>query len=193
MKIFKHAAVLSFSLLWIPLTYADWNLNNDRSTVAFVTTKAIHIAEVNQFDRLQGKIADSGAAELVIDLSSVNTAIPIRDERLQEHLFEVSTFPKAVVSAQVDVKAVNKLKVGETIDTELAGALDLHGVKLPINVPVTIVKQSKDSFLAISKKPLILNASAVDLATGVEKLREIAGLPNIGYSVSVTFQLAFSK
>lgn len=189
----KRTSLAIIPLLWLPLTFADWALDNDRSNVSFVTTKATHISEVNGFDHLGGTISKAGKAEITIDLSSVNTAIPVRDGRLQEHLFDVARYANATITAEVDAKALGKLDAGESSEQELVGTLNLHGVTLPVNVPVTVVKQNDDSLLVVSKRPLLLNASSVDLADGVEKLRELAGLPSISLSVTVTFQLTFAQ
>ena len=59
---------------------ADWLLNNHRSELTFVSTKAIDIAEVHRFDSLAGRIEDNGKAVVTIDLASVDTGIDIRDE-----------------------------------------------------------------------------------------------------------------
>jgi hypothetical protein len=42
-------------------------------------------------------------------------------------------------------------------------------------------------------QPIVVNANALDLMAGIERLREVAGLPSIGYSVPVTFSLTFNR
>ena len=41
--------------------------------------------------------------------------------------------------------------------------------------------------------PIVVNANALELVTGIEALREVAGLPSISYSVPVTFSLTFRR
>ncbi len=56
-----------------------------------------------------------------------------------------------------------------------------------------IARLAADRVLISTLKPIIVNASNVALAEGVEKLREIAGLPSISNAVPVTFVLQFVR
>ena len=47
-------------LLAINTAQANWSLDNDASTLSFVTVKADHVAEVHTFDVLSGSIGDAG-------------------------------------------------------------------------------------------------------------------------------------
>lgn len=75
--IFFSLLVLSQSVL------ADWMLDKDQSVLNFITTKNASKTEVQSFDIMQGSIKQS-LATLTVDLSSVDTGIDIRDERLRE-------------------------------------------------------------------------------------------------------------
>jgi len=44
-----------------------------------------------------------------------------------------------------------------------------------------------------TRAPILVNADKYDMASGVEKLREIMGLPNIIGTVPVSFSLVFQK
>jgi hypothetical protein len=44
-----------------------------------------------------------------------------------------------------------------------------------------------------SRKPVIVNAASVDLADGIEALREVANLPSISKAVPVSFVLTFEE
>ena len=62
---------------------AHWELDNNSSTLSFVTVKADHVGEVHTFDQLSGDINDDGSVQITIELASVNTLIDIRNERMQ--------------------------------------------------------------------------------------------------------------
>ena len=56
-----------------------------------------------------------------------------------------------------------------------------------------VTKKADGDIYVNSLKPVIINASAFDLVTGVKKLTSLAKLPNISVAVPVTFQLTFKK
>jgi len=70
---------------------ADWTLDSDQSSLHFVSIKNGTTAETHRFAELEGKAADSGKVTVVVHLISVDTKIPIRDERMQEMLFDTKT------------------------------------------------------------------------------------------------------
>jgi hypothetical protein len=58
---------------------------------------------------------------------------------------------------------------------------------------LTVAKLGRQRLLVTSERPLLLNAADVGLADGVERLREIAGLPSISPAVPVSFVLLFES
>lgn len=172
---------------------AGWELNSGSSSLFFVTTKAEHVAEVNTFNGLSGSIDDEGHASLVIDLTSVNTNIDIRDERLQEHLFETADFAKATMTLDVPAKKLNELNPGEQFTLNTSGQLSLHGSQVDITSELSVTQLASGALMIHSVKPITLDASAFDLVQGIETLREIAGLPSISHTVTVTVSLVYQK
>ena len=83
----RWALMLCLTLLTQP-ALADWTLDNERSIVNFISIKNASIGEVHRFRSLAGSVSDDGAVRLVIDLDSVETLIPIRNQRMRELLFE---------------------------------------------------------------------------------------------------------
>lgn len=173
-------------------TYGQWTLDNDASRLSFVTVKADHVAEIHTFDLLSGSISSSGQAEITIELISINTLIPIRDERMQNLLFETSIFPEATVSANVDVGRISSLGAGESLVQALEFQLSLHGDSNSYNTDVLITRTA-NGVVATTLSPIIVNADSYDLAGGVEALREVAGLPSISKAVPVNFTVTFNR
>lgn len=171
--------------------HADWSLDNSGSQLSFVSIKAMDVAEVHTFSELSGSVGADGHARVVIQLASVNTLIPIRDERMREVLFQTDLFPTATVDARVDITKLQRLAVStsEVLTTEII--LNLGEARLPLTVELLISRVAADRILVATLKPVVVNAGAVDLADGVEALREIAGLPSISKAVPVSFVLQF--
>ena len=169
---------------------AQWSLDNEASVLSVVTVKAEHIAEAHTFNSLSGSLGADGQLSVEVELASVDTLIPIRNERMREMLFEVDVFPVALLSAEVDVKELSSLEVGEWLDQEIPLTLALHGNTVGMDAAVRIT-QLDDGYSASLLTPLILSADNVGLVAGVEKLRQVAGLSSISRSVPVSFNVTF--
>ena len=94
-------ATISLSF-WATSTWAQWTLDNDRSRLSFISTKAGDIAEVHYFKNLSGTLLESGDAQVSVKLASVETLIPIRNQRMQTFLFQSDIFPEATLRTNVD-------------------------------------------------------------------------------------------
>ena len=171
---------------------ADWTLENESSTLSFVTVKAIDVAEVHTFQNLSGSVGADGHARVVIQLASVDTLIPIRDERMREMLFETDLFPTATVGTRIDLNRFEALAAGDSQRLNAELMLSIKDVELPVTAELLVTRVAENRMLVATAKPLVINAAAVSLAEGVEALREVAGLPSISKSVPVSFVLQFT-
>ncbi|WP_320820230.1 YceI family protein [Thalassolituus sp.] len=169
---------------------ADWQLS-EPSHIHFLSTKNTHKTEVHEFKRLTGSVTKDGKATLIVDLTSVETGIPIRNERMQEFLFETPKFATATFTAQIPADMMSKANVGSLESLDLSGVLSLHGKEVPIQLPVFISPVSDGSVVVSSALPILIQANQFDLVTGIQKLREMAGLERISEVVPVTFTLTF--
>lgn len=188
-----RAAALTSTLLAclaVPVQ-ASWELDNARSTINFMSVKNTSIAELHHFKALSGGISDAGQVQLRIDLDTVETLIPIRNQRMRELLFETVQFPTASLSASIP-EAVGDLAVGETGTTALDVTLELHGMQQTYRVDVVINKNSDGSLQAVLREPMLIKAADFGLAGGIEMLREVAGLDSINTVVPVSAHLVFT-
>ena len=188
----KLFLTLSFSLVALNSAQAHWSLDNQASTLSFVTVKADHVAEVHTFDVMSGTIGDAGELEISIELASVNTLIPIRNERMQAMLFETSLFPDASISASVDIEALAGLAAGATRMLQVEFTLAMHGDSNSYMADV-LVSRLEGGIVASTVKPIIVTADSYGFVTGVEALREVAGLPSISRAVPVSFTVVFNQ
>jgi len=172
--------------------FSQWQLNQDLSQINFVTIKKQHIAENQRFDQFSGQVT-KGKVNISINLASVNTNIGIRDERMKEHLFNISTFPTATFSADITEKVLNTIAVGQTKRLTVSGTISLHGVSQKVQAEVLVAKLSKTSMLVTSMQPLLIKAKDFTLIEGINTLQKLAGLPSIGYTVPLSFVLVFER
>ena len=185
--------LLLFSLIFFGCMdiCADWKLNNKGSSLSFNTVKNGSVVESHLFQSLSGTVSKAGKIEILIDLSSVDTLIPIRDERIASLLFETKRFPKAILSAQVELSPLLLLKPGAFTTIQTDSELSLHGVSTPLPLTLIVTKVSKNQFFVTSEKAVIIDSNDYNLMPGVEALRKIAGLKAITQRVPVSFSLLF--
>ncbi|MEM7097422.1 MAG: YceI family protein [Pseudomonadota bacterium] len=172
---------------------ADWDLDGPNSSLSFVSIKAGSIGEVHTFKELTGKVGSSGQATLTIPTASVDTLIPIRDDRMLQHLFQTALFPDMTVAVALPQKTLDSAANGGISRASIQGELTIKDRKTSVQADVLITGTGSDQILVTTTKPILLNAAVVGLDGGVEKLREIAGLPSISQAVPVIFTLTFSK
>ena len=189
---FKPVLALA-ALLLAPLAFAQWEVDNDSSTINFISIKNDIVAETHSFGSLVGYIGADGKVELAIDLDSVETLIPIRNERMRELLFETGQYPTANLSAQVDPGILQAAAQGGVVNTVVQVGLSLHGQDALLEVPVIVVGDQGQALRVVSARPVIVNAGDFGLEAGVTALREIAGLKTISTAVPVTLNLLFNR
>ena len=171
---------------------AHWELDNNSSTLSFVTVKADHVGEVHTFDQLSGDINDDGSVQITIELASVNTLIDIRNERMQNMLFETNLYPQATISGEIDLDAVAAMDAGVSQAISVDFDLAIHGESSSYTADV-LVTRTESGVLASTVKPIIVMADTHGRVSGVEALREVAGLPSISRAVPVSFNVVFEQ
>ena len=170
---------------------AAWELDPQQSTVQFMSVKNGAVAELHHFGTLTGTVADDGLARVVIDLDSVESLIPIRNERMRKMLFDTQDFPQATITAVVP-PALMALESGTTTTSELQLHVNLHGVEMPLTALVMVTALDGGALQVVLREPLVVKAADFKLAEGIEALREIAGLKSITAAVPVTATLVFA-
>ena len=173
--------------------FAAWTLDNDASQISFVSVKAGDAGEAHRFTEISGELSADGKASVTIQLASVDTLIPVRDERMREMLFQTDLFPTASLSANIDMVALNAIEPGNSMDMATDLTLDLHGQQLSLAAEIIVARLGNHRLMVSSRKPVIINAASVDLVNGIEALREIANLPSISKAVPVSFVLTFDE
>ncbi|WP_299593286.1 YceI family protein [uncultured Microbulbifer sp.] len=189
---FKSIALAS--LLVLPVSaLADWQLAGDASSVNFVSVKKANIAEMHHFKGLNGSISDDGKAELTIDLATVETNIPIRNERMQKMLFNTTKFAKATISTSVDTAKLKALKAGQSMAVDADVTVNVHGETKTEKAALQVTGLEGGKLLVTTSAPIIVNAGNYKLLEGIEKLREVAGLDSISPIVPITAKLVFTQ
>jgi len=188
---FKHLLLAMLLLAPGAATRADWELDNTKSVINFVSIKNDSVGEVHSFASIVGFIGAAGNVQLTLNLDSVETAIDIRNERMREMLFETTKFPSARLTAQVQPDLLAEAANGGVVTAEVPVTLSLHGVEKTQTVAVVVVGEGKNNLRVFTAHPILISAADFGLGSGISALQQVAGLKAISSTVPVTLQLRF--
>ena len=169
--------------------FAGWEVDPTGSHIGFASVKNDLIAENHTFTELTGRVSVAGEANIKVTLASVETLIPLRNERMQTMLFNIAKFPQATITSEVPVNELSLMATGESSVLDIELLIDLHGKELKKSVPVKVTSVGDNGFDVSSLGPIIVHASQFALSDSVDALRKIAGLQSIDLMVPVTFDL----
>jgi polyisoprenoid-binding protein YceI len=193
MKILKLNRLLLL-LLMICLSHpvmAEWTLNQDSSQINFISVKKNKVGEVHVLTGLTGSVNDNGEVSITINLNSVETQIPVRNERLKKLFFETDIYPVATAVTTLDLTEINALIPGQLMTQELTINLQLHGVQAALPVSVQVSALSDHALWVTLTEPVVLNIEDYALYDGLKTLMALAKLPSISTVVPVTAGLLF--
>ena len=186
-SMFPKLVILLSALGVMSPAQADWTLS-ESSRIGFVSIKNNSVGENNAFERVTGSISQSGQVSVSVDLSSVETGVGIRNERLQKMLFEVASFPTATIDAALTDKQIAALEAGGAQTESVGVSISLHGktVNKAANLSVSA---SGGEIRVMTTQPIVITAQEFGLEAGVAALQQIAGLNSISRSIPVTVDL----
>lgn len=189
---FKWIA-FSSALLASSTAMAGWQLNDAESNFSFSSIKKNNVMETHRFEHFTSSINDQGEAKLTLDLTSVNSGIEIRDQRMKEILFETTKYSTSTFLTQLDMERLASQKIGDVTQQKITGVLSLHGIEKEVSAAVNIIKLSDSKIIVSSLSPISVQASDFALEDGITTLKDIAKLPSIAFSVPVSFHLTYTK
>lgn len=178
-------------LLVTQATLADWRLTS-ASKVGYVSIKNNAIAEHNYFSGVTGSLNKKGQLKVSIDLSTVETQVDIRNQRMRDLFFEVTQYPEAVVTAQLDMQELAQVESGAPLEIVKPFTLSLHGVESTAEAHLRIISVGGRAWVS-TVQPILISAADFGLEGGVAALRKIAGLEAIAAVVPVSVNLKLAK
>lgn len=181
-----------FTTATVSANAAQWLIDNSHSQVNFISIKKDKIAEVHQFKQLQGRLDSQGQFEVNIDLSSVDTHIAVRDERMTKHFFNVDQFAHAKLTAKIDLSVLDAVAQGASTALTVDAQLSLHGEVKTITLNMMVTRLVGAKLSVVSTQPVIVNVDDFSLTAGLNKLMELAKLPSISHAVPVSFYLTLN-
>ena len=163
----------------------SWVLEPKYSSISIISTKNNRVAEVFNFNNFTGTINKDGYLSIEIDLNSLETNVPIRNQRIQKHLFETNTFPTADIHTQLTAE---DLTVGSH---SIQFDVDMHGVSAILQAEFMVFEQFGKKIITLHK-PLIIHAKDFGMENGIVTLKNLAKLQSIDFSVPINLTLSFN-
>lgn len=192
-KTFLSAAGTLLLTLGVSLSaQASWYLDGESSRLSFITTQNATVANKHRFLVLHGKVDRKGHAQLRIEMDSVNSAVPLRDERMRDQLFDFKHFPEAQITAQINLQPINELAPGAQVELRLPVTVSLRGKQHTYEAELLATRLDEQRFQVVTLEPLMLQAEDFGLQPELETLRKSAGLSAISFSVPVNAVLIFT-
>jgi hypothetical protein len=192
-KTFLSAAGALLLTLGVSLSaQASWYLDGESSRLSFITTQNANVANKHRFLVLHGKVDRKGHAQLRIEMDSVNSAVPLRDERMRDQLFDFKHFPEAQITAQINLQPINELAPGAQVELRLPVTVSLRGKQHTYESELLATRLDEQRFQVVTLEPLMLQAEDFGLQPELETLRKSAGLSAISFSVPVNAVLIFT-
>lgn len=169
--------------------HGPWTSVADESSIAFGSIKKDVAGEVHHFSGVTGTVAKDGTVAVDIDLTSLETYIDIRNERMAEHVFKGA--PTATLMGEVDMDDVTALAPGETTLTDFEGVLTLGGIEADVEAEMLVARLSETRVLVTTADFIMLSTADLGIDPGVDKLMELASLPGITRVAPVTIRMVF--
>ncbi|MBO9406877.1 YceI family protein [Shimia sp. R9_1] len=186
------AVVMAFAGPAFAGGHETWKTVDDESLIAFGSIKKNTVGEVHTFDGLSGSVNEKGAVSLAIELSSVETNIDIRNERMIEHVFKAAD-AVAELKGEIDFDEVHDLEIGATTVVDFEGTLGLAGVSADVEAELFVARLSEDRVLVTTSDMIMLSTADLGIDAGVDKLMELASLPGITRVTPVSVRMVFEK
>lgn len=170
----------------------DWTLDSERSTLHFVSVKNDNVAEIHRFTELTGEMND-GELKVTIPVASLDTAIPIRNERMLEHLFNAEEYANVTATASIPTEIYDLETATGTLPVVVPIKVFIAGEAVEVDAALQVTKLDADHVVATTSQPVLISAKEFGLVKGINKLQEIAGLQAIDHVIPVTFTVQFNR
>lgn len=195
MRFFSSAA-LALGLMMSTSAFADghgvWTSMDEHSQIAFGSVKKNTTGEVHHFNSIKGTVDAEGQLTLSIDLSSVETNIDIRNERMAKHVFNDGT-AKATVVGSIDMDDVQSLSVGDVMVTDFEGVLTLGVAKVDIEAEMLVARLADNRVMVSTADFIMLSTEDLGIDAGIDALMALAKLPSITRVTPVSIRAVFEK
>ncbi|MEM9144936.1 MAG: YceI family protein [Pseudomonadota bacterium] len=192
-RMFAAAATLALVFGGTAAQAEQWVLSKEASKIAYGSIKRDSIGEVNHFTGLSGSVSPAGLVSVSIDLTTVETWIDIRNERMRKVVFEAMGADKATLMAEIDMTELDIMAPGDTKMLDVEGALAIGPLTIDIYTTFFVARLSHARTLVMNDEMIMLSTEEMGIDPSIDRLMELAELPGITRVAPVTLRLVFDR
>lgn len=185
------ASAILAAITITPTLAIAWELSAEDSIVSFGSIKNDYAGEAHTFSGLSGSVSDEGAINVTIDLTTLNTNIDIRNERMGEFVFNGAA--TAEITAQVDIDEIKNLSAGQSMTTEVDATMMLLGNPVDVYIDAYVLRVSPDQIMVSTNTASYLSTEDMGVDAGIDMLQELASLDSITRVTPITMRLMFER
>lgn len=127
-----------------PVTYVVDDAKG-RDSISFTSDAPIELI-VGKTNKVKGSITVDDSLDLSkpfnatfdVDLASIDTGIPLRNEHMRDNFLETAKYPKATFAVTMPTGVTAKLIDKQKVSIKAQGNFTLHGVTVKKDIPVDI-------------------------------------------------------
>lgn len=174
--------------------WAHWQ--SEDVAVSFLTTKlapqSSTVTETNTFSLTSATIDFDGKLRAAIDLDTLDTGIGIRDQRIQEKLFQAVNSGEMVITTSLNMPNIEALHVGEQRHLSQGLHITFGQIETDVTADLLLTRLSDTRLSVVTLKPIVLELHLLGVDQGINTLREIAGLEAIAMQAPVSINATFT-
>ncbi|EFL87471.1 YceI family protein [Ahrensia sp. R2A130] len=172
--------------------HANWTSVDDSSRIAFGSIKSNETGEVHHFNKVSGTVSEAGELRIDIDLSSVETNIDIRNERMGKLVFQEGK-ATATITGELDMEEMKNLKPGDTSIMEVTGTLKFLGAENDFDAEMIVARLTENRVLVANADFIMVSTEDLGINEGIDTLMKLAKLPGITRVTPVAVRMVFEK
>lgn len=171
--------------------HAAWTSVGDQSSIAFGSIKKDVAGEVHHFESVAATVSEDGKVEIKIDLTSLETNIDIRNERMAEHVFNGGA--EAMIVGEIDMDEVKEIAPGDTGLVDIEATLMLGGLEVDIEAEMLVAPLSDSRVLVTTSDFIFISTADLGIESGIDELMKLAKLPGITRTTPISVRMVFEK
>lgn len=185
-----------------PIT-GKFNVVPSESNINFTSIKNQDVGVTGFFKDVTGTVTvpangniNQATGKITLGLSSLNTGLSVRDERVLKHFFETNPEgdgknAEAVFTIEsLDSENVQKLSsLNKSVKLTALGTMKIHGESVKQSMNLTVTRTGKDEVRVTTRKPYVFDIKKFNMVDPLKKLMEVCGHGDVSLAVPIEINL----
>lgn len=186
----------------------EFNVVPSESNINFTSIKNQDIGVTGFFEEVSGSVTvpDNGnvnetTGKITLSLTSLNTGLSVRDNRVIEHFFEVDTGTETAdndeavfsISGLDSEKVKNISTLNKSRNLTAIGTMNIHGESVKQAMNLSVTRTAEDEVRVTTRKPYVFNIKKFNMVEPLQKLMEVCGHGDISLAVPLDINLTLRQ